>query len=179
MGKHAVRLISGTTTIGIWITLKIFWRVDRVVIHQVVQQHNMAIGKAGIYTSFNARCMRCILFSYHHLHSTSHRLGAFGGQVFLHHLRQLEYQQFQQSPDLDEPDKSFLLVALDLLSGLTRHGVQASHDLWQSQPNLLTLLTICFKHSQAPVRQSAYVLVGDLASYMPGIIGLKRGFTQG
>ncbi|KAE9398429.1 hypothetical protein BT96DRAFT_994920 [Gymnopus androsaceus JB14] len=105
-----------------------------------------------------------ILSYYTHLHSLKDAAPSF-----------IQYQQFQQSPDLDEPDKSFLLVALDLLSGLTQHGVQASHDLWQSQPNLLTLLTICFKHPQAPVRQSTTWT----ASYMPGIIGLKRGFTQG
>lgn len=33
----------------------------------------------------------------------------------------------------------------------------------QSQPNLLSLLTVCLKHPQAPVRQSAYALVGDMA----------------
>ncbi|KAE9401263.1 kinase-like protein [Gymnopus androsaceus JB14] len=104
-----------------------------------------------------------ILSYYTHLHSLKDAAPSF-----------IQYQQFQQSPDLDEPDKSFLLVALDLLSGLTQHGVQASHDLWQSQPNLLTLLTICFKHPQA-----ACSTIHDLASYMPGIIGLKRGFTQG
>jgi len=33
----------------------------------------------------------------------------------------------------------------------------------QTSPNLLQLLTVCLKHPQAPVRQSAYALVGDLA----------------
>lgn len=48
----------------------------------------------------------------------------------------------------------------------------------QSQPNLLSLLTVCLKHPQAPVRQSAYALVGDMAMgcftllrpHMPGIM---------
>ena len=34
-----------------------------------------------------------------------------------------------------------------------------------SDPNLLDLLTVCLKHPQAAVRQSAYALVGDLAMH--------------
>ncbi|KAE9387027.1 ARM repeat-containing protein [Gymnopus androsaceus JB14] len=95
------------------------------------------------------------------------------------HTSLLQYHRFQQNPDLDEPDKSFLVVALDLLSGLTQGLNMALEPLMtNSQPNLLTLLTICLKHPQAPVRQSAYALVGDLAMgcftilrpYMPGIM---------
>ncbi|KAG6836463.1 hypothetical protein H0H93_007791 [Arthromyces matolae] len=49
----------------------------------------------------------------------------WAGPVFerctnLVHSSLLNYQQYQTSPDLDEPDKSFLVVALDLLSGLTQ-----------------------------------------------------------
>lgn len=95
------------------------------------------------------------------------------------HTSLLQYHRFQQNPDLDEPDKSFLVVALDLLSGLTQGLNMALEPLMtHSQPNLLTLLTICFKHLQAPVRQSAYALFGDLVMgcftilrpYMPGIM---------
>ena len=74
----------------------------------------------------------------------------------------------------------FLVVALDLLSGLTqgRLGMSLQGCINQSQPNLLTLLTVCLKHPQAPVRQSGYALVGDLAMscfpllrpHMPGIM---------
>lgn len=47
-----------------------------------------------------------------------------------------------------------------------------------SHPNLLSLLTVCLKHPNAPVRQSAYALVGDMAMgcfvllrpHMPGIM---------
>ncbi|KAJ6451941.1 armadillo-type protein [Mycena sanguinolenta] len=47
-----------------------------------------------------------------------------------------------------------------------------------SNPNLLQLLTVCVKHTQVPVRQSAYALVGDmvmgcfvlLRPHMPGIM---------
>ena len=109
----------------------------------------------------------------------------YAGPVFerctsiIHHSL-LQYQAFQQNPDLDEPDKSFLVVALDLLSGLTQGlGMQLEPFINASQPNLLQLLTVCLKHPQASVRQSAYALVGDMAMgcftllrpHMPGIMG--------
>ncbi|KAJ7203941.1 armadillo-type protein [Mycena rebaudengoi] len=45
-------------------------------------------------------------------------------------------------------------------------------------PNLLSLLTVCLKHPQSPVRQGTYALVGDMAMgcfvflypHMPGIM---------
>lgn len=80
------------------------------------------------------------------------------------HSSLLQYQAYQQNPDMDEPDRSFLVVALDLLSGLTQGlGMALEPSISRSQPNLLSLLTVCLKHPQAPVRQSAYALVGDLA----------------
>ncbi|KAI0687106.1 ARM repeat-containing protein [Cytidiella melzeri] len=80
------------------------------------------------------------------------------------HTSLLQYQAFQQNPDMDEPDRSFLVVALDLLSGLAQGlGMGLEPCITRSQPNLLQLLTVCLKHPQAPVRQSAYALVGDLA----------------
>lgn len=108
----------------------------------------------------------------------------YAGPVFercnnLIHHSLLQYQAFQQNPDMDEPDKSFLVVALDLLSGLTQGlGMGLEPMINASQPNLLSLLTVCLKHPQAPVRQSAYALVGDMAMgcftllrpYMPGIM---------
>ena len=57
-------------------------------------------------------------------------------------------------------------MALDLLSGLTQGlGMALEPYINASNPNLLDLLTICLKHPQAPVRQSAYALVGDLAMH--------------
>lgn len=108
----------------------------------------------------------------------------YAGPVFercnnIIHDALVQYQVFQQNPDLDEPDKSFLVVALDLLSGLTQGlGTTLEPMIAASQPNLLDLLTVCLKHPQAPVRQSAYALVGDLAMgcfsllrpHMPGIM---------
>ncbi len=83
----------------------------------------------------------------------------------------LNYQAFQQYPDLDEPDKSFLVVSLDLLSGLTQGlGMSLESYIVGSDPNLFDLLTVCLKHPQAPVRQSAYALVGDLAMHCFGML---------
>ena len=65
---------------------------------------------------------------------------------------------------MDEPDRTFLVVALDLLSGLTQGlGVMLEPLISRSQPNLLSLLTVCLKHPHASVRQSGYALVGDMA----------------
>lgn len=88
----------------------------------------------------------------------------FGRCCSIVHHALLQYQAFQQNPELDEPDKSFLVVALDLLSGLLQGlGMGLEQLIVTTEPNLLTLLTVCLKHPQAPVRQSGYALVGDLA----------------
>ncbi|RDX49351.1 ARM repeat-containing protein [Lentinus brumalis] len=80
------------------------------------------------------------------------------------HSSLLQYQAYQQNPEMDEPDRSFLVVALDLLSGLTQGlGMALGPHISRSQPNLLSLLTVCLKHPHAAVRQSGYALVGDMA----------------
>ncbi|KAH8103257.1 ARM repeat-containing protein [Cristinia sonorae] len=80
------------------------------------------------------------------------------------HQSLLQYQAYQQNPDMDEPDRSFLVVALDLLSGLTQGlGLALEPSIMRSNPNLLSLLVVCLKHPHAPVRQSAYALIGDMA----------------
>jgi len=76
----------------------------------------------------------------------------------------LQDQAFQIHPDLDEPDNAFLVIALDLLSGLTQAlGMSLEPLVNASQPNVLSLLTVCLNDQKALVRQSAYALVGDLA----------------
>jgi len=91
----------------------------------------------------------------------------------------VQYQTYQQNPELDEPDRSFLVVALDLLSGLTQGmGMGLEPLMTQTEPHILQLLTFCLRHPQAPVRQSAYALVGDMAMgcfpllrpHMPGVM---------
>ncbi|CDO74714.1 hypothetical protein BN946_scf184847.g22 [Trametes cinnabarina] len=80
------------------------------------------------------------------------------------HNSLLQYQAYQQNPEMDEPDRSFLVVALDLLSGLTQGlGMALEPHITRSQPSLFQLLTICLQHPHAAVRQSGYALVGDMA----------------
>ncbi|RUS12661.1 armadillo-type protein, partial [Jimgerdemannia flammicorona] len=56
----------------------------------------------------------------------------------------VETQMHHQNPQLDMPDKDFMIVALDLLSGLTQ-GLNTSIEslVASSQPPLLPLLTAC------------------------------------
>ena len=90
----------------------------------------------------------------------------FERRTALVHSSLIHYQVYQQNPDLDEPDRSFLVIALDLLSGLTQGlGMALEPYINAPDPNLLDLLTVCLGHPQAPVRQSAYALVGDLAMH--------------
>ena len=91
------------------------------------------------------------------------------------HHSLLMYQAYQQNPDLEEPDKAFLVVALDLLSGLTQ-GLGMALEPFLAQGQLFDLLVVCLKHPQAPVRQSAYALVGDMAI---GCFPLLRRYTPG
>ena len=62
------------------------------------------------------------------------------------------------------PDKDFIIVALDLLSGVTQglgSNTAALMDIYGQ--NLLTLLSVCLKDPNSEVRQSAYALLGDLS----------------
>lgn len=88
-----------------------------------------------------------------------------------------DYWAWTSNPaQLDEPDKTFLIVSLDLLSGLTQ-GLKANmSDLIvpagtpaESLPPLIQLLEACLNHPEASVRQSAYALLGDMAISCPAL----------
>ena len=54
----------------------------------------------------------------------------------------LQYQAYQQIPDMDEPDRLFL-VAPDVLSGFTQGmGIAPASHIMRRQPNFLSLLTV-------------------------------------
>lgn len=77
-------------------------------------------------------------------------------------------QQEAEKPEEDRemPDDSFVVVALDLLSGLSQGlGRDVSQLIMsdQSSPQLIPLLGACITSNSAPVRQSAYALLGDLS----------------
>ncbi|EDV23327.1 uncharacterized protein TRIADDRAFT_50449 [Trichoplax adhaerens] len=61
----------------------------------------------------------------------------------------------------DQPDKDFMIVALDLLSGLTE-GIDKNIDSLIGKSNLLALLYQCMQDQTDEVRQSSFALLGDL-----------------
>ncbi|CAG8612556.1 16942_t:CDS:2, partial [Acaulospora colombiana] len=84
--------------------------------------------------------------------------------VKLIHNTLVQYQMHQQNPSVEVPDKDFMIVALDLLSGLTQGlGSHIDPFVEHSNPPLLSLLNVCLTDLVAEVRQSAYALLGDLS----------------
>jgi transportin-1 len=57
----------------------------------------------------------------------------------------MAFQTWQQNQEMEEPDSSFLVVALDMLSGLVQGLGMALEPYVRSQPNLLELLVWCLK----------------------------------
>uniref|UniRef100_A0A6Q2WPU4 Importin N-terminal domain-containing protein n=1 Tax=Esox lucius TaxID=8010 RepID=A0A6Q2WPU4_ESOLU len=91
---------------------------------------------------------------------------------------------YNQHPDQYEaPDKDFMIVALDLLSGLAE-GLGGSVEQLVARSNIMTLLFQCMQDPMPEVRQSSFALLGDLtkacfphvkpciAEFMP-ILGLN------
>ncbi|KAF9949388.1 hypothetical protein BGZ65_007362, partial [Modicella reniformis] len=81
------------------------------------------------------------------------------------HENLMHAQMHVQNPEtFPAPDKDFMIVALDLLSGLTQ-GLNTSVEslVAVSQPSVLQILSVCLADASAEVRQSSYALLGDLA----------------
>lgn len=59
----------------------------------------------------------------------------------------IEFQNYRTDPvHYDEPDKTFLIVSLDLLSGLTQGLNTSITELYQaSDPPVLSLLALCLQ----------------------------------
>ncbi|XP_044047247.1 transportin-2 isoform X1 [Siniperca chuatsi] len=71
---------------------------------------------------------------------------------------------YSQQPDQYEaPDKDFMIVALDLLSGLAE-GLGGHVDTLVARSNIMTLLFQCMQSQDTmpEVRQSSFALLGDL-----------------
>ncbi|GAM23333.1 hypothetical protein SAMD00019534_065080 [Acytostelium subglobosum LB1] len=66
--------------------------------------------------------------------------------------------------DADEPDKDFIVSALDLISGLT-DGVGTSIEGLVANSNLPLVLLECMRDSHPDVRQSSFALLGDLSKF--------------
>jgi len=67
----------------------------------------------------------------------------------------------QNPQHVDQPDKDFMIVALDLLSGLAEGLKTHIADLVASS-NLIILLYQCIQDAMPEVRQSSFALLGDL-----------------
>jgi transportin-1 len=65
------------------------------------------------------------------------------------HTTLTQYQQSEANPEMyDEPDRTFIVVALDLLSGLTQGlGDVIQQLISTTQPPLLHLMAICLNVS--------------------------------
>lgn len=67
-----------------------------------------------------------------------------------------------QSPDqFEAPDKDFMIVALDLLSGLAE-GLNGQIEKLVVDSNIMHLLYQCMQDPMPEVRQSSFALLGDL-----------------
>ncbi|RKP25434.1 importin beta-2, partial [Syncephalis pseudoplumigaleata] len=75
----------------------------------------------------------------------------------------MQAQACAQDATLELPDKDFLIVSLDLLSGLVQGlGQHAEPFIMASDPPMLTLMGMSMQDSSSEVRQSAYALLGDM-----------------
>lgn len=71
-------------------------------------------------------------------------------------------QGYTQNPDqFEAPDKDFMIVALDLLSGLAE-GLDGHIEKLLINSNMMHLLYQCMQDSMPEVKQSSFALLGDL-----------------
>uniref|UniRef100_A0A4W3H1M6 Transportin 2 n=1 Tax=Callorhinchus milii TaxID=7868 RepID=A0A4W3H1M6_CALMI len=66
-----------------------------------------------------------------------------------------------QPEQYEAPDKDFMIVALDLLSGLAE-GLGGNVEQLVARSNIMTLLFQCMQDTMPEVRQSSFALLGDL-----------------
>ena len=89
----------------------------------------------------------------------------YADPVFKRCVRLIECNLEQKESSVEDivgtTDKDFLIVALDLLSGLTE-GLQGNIENLVTQTNLITLLYHCMQDRIPEVRQSSFALLGDL-----------------
>ncbi|CAI4212955.1 unnamed protein product [Parascedosporium putredinis] len=72
------------------------------------------------------------------------------------------------NPEIDEPDKDFLVTSLDLLSSIIQvlEGSGSTELVNSTNGSLFELLGLCLEDPSDEVRQSAYALLGDCARYV-------------
>lgn len=76
-----------------------------------------------------------------------------------------QYMAFMANQAVDQPDKDFIVTALDLLSAIIQaiEPAKSARLVVSSQPQFFDLLSFCMEDPTDDVRQSAYALLGDCA----------------
>ena len=76
-----------------------------------------------------------------------------------------QHMAFMSGQTVDQPDKDFIVTALDLLSAIIQaiSPVNSAQLVRESQPQFFDLLSFCMEDPTTDVRQSAYALLGDCA----------------
>lgn len=85
-----------------------------------------------------------------------------------------QYQTFESDPDnYEEPDRTFIVVALDLLSGLTQGLGDTIHQLVaSSQPPLLHLMAVCLTVSD----MISFVLASSSETKLIRYVALRAAY---
>uniref|UniRef100_A0A803Y635 Transportin-1 n=1 Tax=Meleagris gallopavo TaxID=9103 RepID=A0A803Y635_MELGA len=76
-------------------------------------------------------------------------------------LKKLPTRMCNCEDQYEAPDKDFMIVALDLLSGLAE-GLGGNIEQLVARSNILTLMYQCMQDKMPEVRQSSFALLGDL-----------------
>ncbi|CAH1960720.1 unnamed protein product [Acanthoscelides obtectus] len=79
----------------------------------------------------------------------------------IHHTLCLQMANSQNPDQFEAPDKDFMIVALDLLSGLAE-GLDGHIEKLVENSTIMQLLHLCMQDSMPEVRQSSFALLGDL-----------------
>ncbi|KAJ8923719.1 hypothetical protein NQ315_010300 [Exocentrus adspersus] len=79
----------------------------------------------------------------------------------VHHTLCLHMANIQNPEQYEAPDKDFMIVALDLLSGLAE-GLNGHIEKLVENSNIMQLLHLCMQDTMPEVRQSSFALLGDL-----------------
>lgn len=76
-----------------------------------------------------------------------------------------QHMAFAAGQSIDQPDKDFIVAALDLLSAVVQAipPVKSTDMIQNSNPRFYDLLSFCMEDPTDDVRQSAYALLGDCA----------------
>ncbi|KAJ3318176.1 hypothetical protein HDV06_000763, partial [Boothiomyces sp. JEL0866] len=109
------------------------------------------------------------------LSSIAHALGPaflpYAGPVWERCLNMIKHnlmaiQNYKQNPQLEIPDKDFIIVSLDLISGIVQ-GLGPDSEQFVvggQEPTLIPILKMTGKDETPDVRSSTFALIGDLCS---------------